>query len=230
MAASSYDRAFALVLKHEGGWVDHPADPGGATNLGVTIRTLSDWLGQPATKAEVKALTREKVAPIYRRNYWDRVAGDDLPAGVDYAVFDWAVNSGPKRAIIGLQRVVGVADDGRLGPITLTAVRGMDPTAIVNRLNDDRLTFLRQLSTWPTFGKGWSNRVAGVRKDALAMIRSPAAPPIDIQSIPPASTLPMAPNAGRPPVPPAGPLRTEITTASAGFTGWLKRIFGGKAA
>ncbi len=218
MAASSYDRAFALVLKHEGGWVDHPADPGGATNLGVTIRTLSDWLGQPATKAEVKALTREKVAPIYRRNYWDRVAGDDLPAGVDYAVFDWAVNSGPKRAIIGLQRVVGVADDGRLGPITLTAVRGMDPTAIVNRLNDDRLTFLRQLSTWPTFGKGWSNRVAGVRKDALAMIRSPAAPPIDIQSIPPASTLPMAPNAGRPPVP-TGPVPQPTKPASRSLFG-----------
>lgn len=223
MAASSYDRAFKLVLQHEGGWVDHPSDPGGATNLGVTIHTLSDWLGRPATKAEVKALTREKVAPIYRRNYWDRVAGDDLPAGVDYAVFDWAVNSGPKRAIIGLQRVVGVADDGRIGPITLAAVRAMDRPTVINRLNDNRLTFMRQLSTWPTFGKGWSNRVAGVRSAALSMAASPAptAPP----PVPPASVLPMAPNAGKPPVP-AEPALAPGMVRTGSLMDWLRRKFG----
>ena len=107
MAAANFERALPLVLKHEGGYVDHPNDPGGATNLGVTIGTLSSWLGRPATKAEVKALTRATVAPIYRKNYWAAIRGDELPAGLDYAVFDFAVNSGPKRAAMALQRAVG---------------------------------------------------------------------------------------------------------------------------
>lgn len=94
MAAANFERALALVLVHEGGYVDHPAYPGGATNLGITIGTLSDWLDRAATKAEVRALTKATVAPIYRKNYWDAVRGDDLPSGVDYCVFDFAVNSG----------------------------------------------------------------------------------------------------------------------------------------
>jgi lysozyme family protein len=98
-----------LVLNHEGGYVDHPKDPVGATNLGVTIGTLSGWLGRKATKAEVKALTVKDVAPIYRHNYWDKVRGKDLPAGLDYAVFDFAVNSGPFKAASSLQTILGVA-------------------------------------------------------------------------------------------------------------------------
>ncbi len=177
MTASSFDRALALALKHEGGYVDHPADPGGPTNLGVTLATLSAVLGRPATKADVKALTPAKVAPIYRQRYWDAIEGDDLPAGLDYAVFDWAVNSGPARAAIALQCLVGVADDGHIGPITLKAVAGQDRQKLIGSLCDARLAFLKALSTWPTFGKGWSNRVAGVRKDALAMIAAvPAVP------------------------------------------------------
>ncbi|SFF90273.1 glycosyl hydrolase 108 family protein, partial [Methylobacterium sp. yr596] len=104
MTATTFERAMTLVLAHEGGWSNDPADPGGATNLGVTIGTLSLWLGRPATKAEVKALTVASVSPLYRRRFWDAVQGDALPAGLDYALFDFAVNSGPKRAVIGLQR------------------------------------------------------------------------------------------------------------------------------
>ncbi|QRE76177.1 glycoside hydrolase family 108 protein [Methylobacterium aquaticum] len=170
MTANTFERALSLVLKHEGGWSDHPQDPGGPTNLGVTIGTLSAVLGRPATKADVKALTPAKVAPVYRQRYWDAVEADDLPAGLDYAVFDWAVNSGPARAAIALQRLVGVADDGHIGPVTLQAVAGHDRQQLIGSLCDARMGFLKALSNWPTFGKGWSSRVAGVRNDALEIM------------------------------------------------------------
>ncbi|WP_288587648.1 glycosyl hydrolase 108 family protein [uncultured Methylobacterium sp.] len=174
MTATTFERAMTLVLTHEGGWSDDPADPGGATNLGVTIGTLSLWLGRPATKAEVKALTVASVSPLYRRRFWDAVQGDALPAGLDYALFDFAVNSGPKRAVIGLQRALGVADDGRLGPVTLAALAGRDVPGLVNALCDGRLAFLRALSTWPRFGRGWGRRVEEVRKASLALQAAPA--------------------------------------------------------
>ncbi|TGD96482.1 glycoside hydrolase family 108 protein [Methylobacterium nonmethylotrophicum] len=179
MAASSYDRALSLVLNHEGGWSDDPADPGGATNLGVTIGTLSLWLGRPATRAEVRALTPASVAPIYRRRFWDAIEGDALPAGLDVALFDFSVNSGPRRAVIGLQRALGIADDGKLGPVTLAALSGRDVPGLVNALCDGRLTFLRALSTWPRFGRGWGRRVEEVRAAALSLHAAsgrPAAP------------------------------------------------------
>ena len=173
MAASTFERAMTLVLTHEGGWSDDPADPGGATNLGVTIGTLSLHLGRPATRAEVRALTPSSVAPLYPRRFWDAIQGDALPAGLDYALFDFAVNSGPRRAVIGLQRVLGIADDGRLGPVTLVALQGRDVPALVNALSDGRLTFQRALSTWPRFGRGWGRRVEEVRAAALAMAAAP---------------------------------------------------------
>jgi lysozyme family protein len=169
MTTETFGRALALVLKHEGGYVDHPKDPGGATNLGVTIGTLSDWLGRKATKAEVKALKPATVAPIYRKRYWDAARCDTLPAGVDYAVFDFAVNSGVSRSVMALQRAVGVADDGKIGPITLWAISKADPELLISRLCTDRLSFLMRLSTWKSFGKGWRSRVQGVEREALKM-------------------------------------------------------------
>ncbi len=176
MAASTFERAMTLVLQHEGGWSDDPADPGGATNLGVTIGTLSLGLGRPATREEVRALTPASVAPLYRRRFWDAIQGDALPAGLDYALFDFAVNSGPRRAVIGLQRVLSLADDGRLGPVTLAALHGREVPALIEALCDGRLAFLRALSTWPRFGRGWARRVAEVRAAAPAFHAAPDRP------------------------------------------------------
>jgi lysozyme family protein len=173
MTASTFDAALARVLAHEGGYSDDPRDPGGATNLGVTLGTLSGWLGRPATKAEVRALTPAAVAPIYRRAYWDRIRGDDLPAGIDYAAFDFAVNSGVTRAVMALQRALDVADDGRPGPLTLAAASREPAAGVVARLSAERLAFLRRLSTWPVFGRGWQRRVEEVRAAALALAASP---------------------------------------------------------
>jgi lysozyme family protein len=169
----SFERAFPIILKHEGGYVDHPRDPGGATNLGVTIGTLSHWLKRPATKAEVRALTPEKVAPIYRRNYWDAVKGDQLPRGVDLVTFDAAVNSGPSRGARWTQAAAGVKQDGKIGPITLNAVRLAAPTTVIRKATDARLAFMQSLKIWSTFGRGWGRRVGEVRATALAWAGEP---------------------------------------------------------
>lgn len=171
MAQVNFDRCLTEVLKHEGGYVDHPADPGGATNRGITLATLSDWRGRNVTKAEVKALTRAEAAEIYRARYWNPVKGDALPPGLDHAVFDFAVNSGISRAAKFLQRIVKVDVDGKIGPQTLTAIRSFDAPSLIIMLCDDRLEFLRGLKTWPTFGKGWQRRVDEVRDLALKMAK-----------------------------------------------------------
>lgn len=220
MAASNFEKSLSLVLKHEGGWSDDPADPGGATNLGVTIGTLSLWLGRSATKSEVKALTAKTVAPIYRRNYWNAIRADDLPPGLDYAVFDFAVNSGPKRAIIGLQRALGVADDGLIGPVTLAAVQARSSTALTTSVCAGRLAFLRELSTWPRYGRGWERRVDEVRRVALEMAAAaPARPTIaSPPRVDPAGPLtPMAPNAARAPVPSGGLLSRIVARLRAAY-------------
>jgi len=162
-----FDACLPLLLKHEGGFVDHPQDPGGATNLGVTIGTLGDHLGRRATKAEVRALQPADVAPIYRKSYWDAARCDDLPDGVDYMIFDLAVNSGPAKARRYLQEVVGVTADGVIGPKTLAAVAAVPPATLVRRLERRREAFYRSLRTFPTFGKGWLRRLSEVTTKSL---------------------------------------------------------------
>lgn len=166
---ANFGNALAHVLKHEGGFVNHPKDPGGMTNLGVTKRVWESWTGKPASEADMRALTPAAVAPLYRARYWDAVRGDDLPAGVDYAVFDAAVNSGPVQAVKWLQRAVGVADDGKIGPATLAAVRAMPAVDVVAAFTNRRRQFLQGLKTWPVFGKGWDRRVTDVANEAKRM-------------------------------------------------------------
>lgn len=162
MAKGNFAACHAVTSGWEGGWSNHDADPGGATMYGITVGTLSKWRGRKVPKAEVKALTRSEAEQIYKAWYWDKVKADELPAGVDLVIYDYAVNSGPSRAAKALQRAVGVKQDGAIGPVTLAAVRKVDPVEIVETVCAQRLAFLRRLGTWGDFGKGWSNRVNDV--------------------------------------------------------------------
>ena len=165
----NFEKSLTAVLKHEGGYVDHPKDPGGATNKGITIATFRRYVKPNASKRDLKNITKAQVESVYRQHYWDKVRASELPSGVDYAVFDFAVNSGPSRAVKYLQKVVGATEDGKLGPATLQAVSEGNPEQIIEKLCANRLAFLRRLGTWGTFGKGWSRRVEGVLKLALSM-------------------------------------------------------------
>lgn len=165
----NFEAALTAVLHHEGGFVNHPSDPGGMTNLGCTKKVWEEWVGHPVDEAAMRKLTPEDVAPLYKRKYWDAVKGDELPDGVDYIVFDTAINSGPGRAIKFLQGCVGVDQDGALGPKTLAAVKAYDPKDLVQDYAKRRLSFLSALPTWDTFGRGWSRRVAEVQNTASTM-------------------------------------------------------------
>lgn len=166
---TNWDVCFNNLIKHEGGYVNHPSDPGGRTNLGVTQEVWEDWTDRAVNEAEMRALTPEKVKPLYKELYWDRVKGDKLPAGVDYCVFDAAVNSGVRRASQWLQVALGVTADGSIGPQTLAMTLAISPDTIIRNYCAQRLRFLQGLSTWPTFGKGWERRVAEVKATALSM-------------------------------------------------------------
>ena len=166
----NFEQCLALVLKHEGGWVNHPADPGGETMLGVTKKNWETYIGHPVPAGGMKNLTVKDVTPFYRANYWNKVRGDQLPDGVDYAVFDYAVNSGVSRAAKQLQACVGATQDGIIGQKTLEAVAKVSPVALIKCICDNRLAFLKTLPTWKTFGKGWSSRVSDVGKTAKSMV------------------------------------------------------------
>ena len=166
----NFDHALDAVLVHEGGYVNHPRDPGGATNRGVTQAVYDDWRvahGLPAQT--VRSISAAEVMAVYKKQYWDAVRGDDLPGGVDYCVFDFAVNSGCKRAARYLQRAAGVLEDGQIGTGTIAAARAVPPPRLIDAVCDARLAFLRQLSTFDTFGRGWTRRVDEVRKAAKAL-------------------------------------------------------------
>ena len=155
MSAANYPSPILdFTLKYEGGWSDDPRDPGGATMKGVTLANFRRFVKPDATKADLKKITDEQVATVYRRFYWDAVAGAELPGGVDYAVFDFAVNSGPKQAAEYLQAAVGAKVDGKIGPATLKAAKSMMRATVINDLCDRRMAFLKRLPTWKTFGKG----------------------------------------------------------------------------
>ncbi len=166
---NNFDACLAKVLEHEGGYVFHKLDPGGMTNLGVTKAVWEEWVGHPVDEKQMRNLTPAVVAPLYRAKYWDKIKGDDLPTGVDYVVFDAAVNSGAGRAAKWLQACVGVEQDGGIGPKTLAAVRAFDANQLIEDYAKRRLSFLMDLKHWDTFGKGWSRRVAEVQKTGLDM-------------------------------------------------------------
>jgi lysozyme family protein len=170
MAASNWQKAFEQMLASEGGYVNHPSDPGGMTNLGVTKRVWEEWVGRESNEKEMRSLTPEMVAPLYKRKFWDACKCDELPTGVDYLVFDFAVNAGPGRSAKILQTAVGVPADGGIGPITLAAVKAQDPVELIEKFSRAKEDFYRSLNTFDTFGKGWLNRVAAVKIKANTML------------------------------------------------------------
>lgn len=175
MAKSTYEEALRRLLAHEGGYTNHPSDPGGPTNFGITIHDYRKYVKPNATAADVKAMKLSEAKAIYRAKYWDSQRCDDLPAGVDYCIFDYGVNSGIGRSAKVLQRLVGVPVDGRIGAATLAAVAKRDPATLVNAICNERLRFLQSLKTWGVFGKGWGRRVAEVKDYASKLVTAAAA-------------------------------------------------------
>lgn len=166
----NFTKSLGFVLKSEGGFSNDPRDPGGATNQGITQVVYDDWRrARGLPPRSVKLLDFPETKAIYKGRYWDTVKGDDLPSGVDYCVFDFAVNSGPVRAARYLQRAAGVADDGLIGPISLGAISARDAKHLIDKICDGRLEYLESLPTFDHFGHGWINRVAAVRAQAEAM-------------------------------------------------------------
>jgi lysozyme family protein len=167
---SNWKQSFKLMLASEGGYVNHPSDPGGRTNLGVTQATWENWIGRQSDESEMRSLTSDKVEPMYRKKFWDAVRGDELPTGIDYLMFDFAVNAGAGRAIKTLQTSIGVAADGAFGPVTMAAVKSFEPVKLIERFSQAKEDFYRSLNTFDVFGKGWLNRVEKVKAEALKMV------------------------------------------------------------
>lgn len=152
----NFDDSFTRLLGSEGGYSNNPADPGGATNFGVTqaVARANGYAG------DMRDFTQAQAKAIYRRLYWDAVKADALPDGVRFDIFDGAVNSGVGQSVRWLQRAVGAEADGVIGPKTLAAVASLPPALVCARYNGQRLMFMTGLSNWPTFSRGWAKRIA----------------------------------------------------------------------
>lgn len=178
MARRNYNAIMDHVFEFEGGYVDHPRDPGGATNMGITRATLEHWLGRHVTKQEVRDLSKDTARRIYRANYWNKVCGDELPGGLDLVAMDAAVNSGPSRGAKWIQQALGVSVDGAIGPVTIKAAMESDVPATIQKACDARRSFLRGLRTYDAFGRGWERRVNSVehRAKEMALLEAGAEP------------------------------------------------------
>ena len=147
-----FDAAFERLIGHEGGYSNHPSDPGGETKFGISRRS---YPGE-----DIEHLTLERAKEIYRRDFWGPAGCDVVPDCIKFDLFDTAVNSGVVTAIKLLQRAAGSDRDGKLGPRTLMAAQAMDPERLLARFNGHRLDYLNDLPTWPSFGRGWAQRIA----------------------------------------------------------------------
>ena len=154
----NFDAAFDLLLKHEGGYSDHAADPGGKTRFGIT-EAVAREVGY---RGDMRELPLDLAKRIYKNRYWDTVKAEQLPAAVRYSVFDAAVNSGPGQSVKWLQRALGVKDDGVIGPQTMAAANAANPDALKMRMLGQRLRFMAGLANWPAFSRGWAIRIASL--------------------------------------------------------------------
>ena len=167
---NNFDKCLHMLLEHEGGYVNNKHDKGGMTNLGVTKRVYDKWIGRESTEQEMRDLTPDDVAPIYKKNYWDRVKGDSLPSGLDWACFDWAVNSGSGRPAKAVQRAVGATVDGAIGKQTVGLIMEKDPEFIIDYVYTVRKSFYESLDDYKHFGRGWSRRNKETLRQALSMV------------------------------------------------------------
>ena len=166
-----FTACLAFTLSQEGGFVDNPQDPGGATNLGITLAVLQDWRDENCTAEDVRALTRVMVQPIYGARYWNPVQGDRLPSGIDLMVFDHGVNCGPPRAAAMLQSLLHVPADGHIGPMTLAALAKVSPGPLIPALHAAQRAFYLGLHN-AEFERGWLNRTDARQAAALAIARA----------------------------------------------------------
>lgn len=180
----NFDQCMEWLLEHEGGFVNHPDDPGGMTNYGVTAKTYQRWLSETRdladevddpwpediTEAFIKGIPMDHVYQIYKQEYWNRVNGDSLPSGIDWCVFDWAVNSGTGRSSRALQKAVEVTADGAIGPMTMRAVKSYNQEDLIEHFYQRRQRFYEGLKTFETFGRGWSRRNKETRNQALQLL------------------------------------------------------------
>ena len=166
----NWNKSFDLVIVNEGGYVDNKLDPGVATNWGCTQAVWEGYIGHKVSVDDMKALTKEDVKPLYKKRYWDAIHGDAIPSGLDYCLFDCAINSGVNRSAKIIQEIVGVFADGAIGNNTVSAITQLNPVTAINEFCDKRQAFLESLKTFPVFGKGWSKRVSEVRTRALEMV------------------------------------------------------------
>ena len=168
----NFEQSLKMLLHHEGGYVNHPEDPGGETNLGVTRAVYEQWVNRQVMDGEMKALTVKDVAPIYKTNYCDRIRGDDLPSGLDFAALDCAVNSGTGRPARVVQKYISAKQDGAIGSKTLALVAENDPAKMIQYLYEQRQKFYERLPHFDTFGKGWTRRNQETLKAAMEMAKS----------------------------------------------------------
>jgi lysozyme family protein len=167
---STYETCLSLLLVHEGGYTNHPSDPGGPTNFGITIEDYRRYVKVNATAADVRRMRLDEAKIIYREKYWDAQRCDELPAGVNYAVFDYGVNSGTGRSGKVLRRTLGLPVDSiTVTDAVIAGGRAADPKILIAAICEERLRFLQALKTWPVFGTGWGRRVAEVKSTALKM-------------------------------------------------------------
>lgn len=206
MSAANFLRCFTATLKHEGGYVNHPRDPGGATNFGVIQRTYDAYRRNKGLNTQsVREISKDEVAEIYRKQYWSKVNGDELPDGLDYVAYDAGVNSGPSRGAKWLQQALKVTPDGVVGQITVDKARAAsDKKAIVRLACQLRMGFLRRLGHWKTFRKGWTRRVTEVEALAVRMVIEALAMASAAAPVPRPSPVPVAAAASvaTPPAPP----------------------------
>lgn len=167
-----FKRCLDLVLKSEGGYVDHKDDPGGRTNRGVTQAVWEEWVGHPVTEKDMRALTVEKISPMYEMKYWRPSYCEKLPIGVNLLVFSMAVNAGSGRAVKLLQRTLGIVEDGVIGRLTLGKINELSPATLVDRYSATRKAYYEGLKLFPIFGRGWLTRTERERLEALEMIRN----------------------------------------------------------